>query len=297
MYSNLQIKNFCVKSFNVDHLDLFWEIGDTWEDPSDHSFIIERSESPLGPWDQISEPFSDRYHYRDITAHCLHKWRQLWYRIKIIRKNDDTVTYTESVTKAAKPDLVASEVRRLELILFREHIGRKVWLFPVRTFGQKCPDCWDPVTRRALSSNCITCYSTTYVRGYLSPIQTYMQVDPSPKHIETLQVAETQQQNTTARLPYFPPLKPRDILIESENRRWRVVRVGSTQRLRSVLHYEVGLHEIPHTDIEYRLPVNIDDLQSLEASPGREFTNPHNMENYGTDNWFHNMLIGHGYSE
>jgi len=292
----LEVQNIKAFSLSKDHIDLSWEIKNTDLDPHDFTFVVERSESQYGEFDQISEPFSDRYHFRDVVVNLLHKWRQYWYRIKITRKSDSEVSYSAAAQMGAKPDLVAQEVRRVELILFREHIGRKCWVFPARTFGQRCPACYDPVSRQRMQSQCLTCYDTSFVGGYLNPVEAYVQFDPSPKHTEVQQLVETQQQNTSARMPYFPSVKPRDIIVESENRRWRIERVSSTRRLRVVLHQELVLHEIPGSDIEYLIPVNIDDLGDFEASPEREFTNPHDLEGHDDASWFTNMLKGHGYA-
>jgi hypothetical protein len=293
----LTIKNIEVKSLSVDHLDLFWEIGDTYEDPHDYTFTVERSESAMGPFDQISEPFSDKYFFRDVIVGLFHKWRQHWYRIKITKKSDSSESYSDVVSLSAPPDLIANEVRRLELLLMREHIGRACWMFPRRTWGQRCPDCWDRVTGSRLRDQCEACYDTGYAKGYLDPILQVIQFDPSPKADQPLQVAKTQQQDSSARAPYFPPLKPNDIIVEAENRRWRVIHVSTTQRLRAVLHQEIRLHDIPKTDIEYRLPVRVEDLRELRPGPDREFSNPHNLTAVSDENWFRAMLRGHGYSE
>jgi hypothetical protein len=290
----IEVLKLRVYSLSKDHLDLIWETGNSSIDPHDFTFVVERSESQYGPFDQISEPFSDKYEFRDIIVNLFHRWRQYWYRIRITRKSDSNITYSESARLEAQPDLVVQEVRRQELILFREHIGRKCWLFPVRTFGQRC-SCYDHKTRQRIRSGCLTCFDTTFVTGYLNPIEAYVQFDPSPDHTEFEQLHETQQQNTSARMPYFPTAKPRDIIVESENRRWRVERVSTTKRLRAVVHQELVVHEVPGSDIEYRLPIRISDLANFEASPEREFTNPQDLENTDDANWFTLMLKGHGY--
>lgn len=292
----LEVRNIKVFSLSKDHLDVSWEISNTDLDPYDYTFMVERSESQYGPFETISGSFSDRYLFRDVVVNLLSRWRQFWYRIKITRKSDSEESYSEAAQLGAKPDLVAQEVRRTELILFREHIGRKCWVFPVRTFGQRCPSCYDRVTKQRMHSQCLTCYDTSFVKGYLDPVEASVQFDPSPKHKEVMQLTETEQQNTSARLPYFPSVKPRDIIVESENRRWRIERVSTTRRLRAVLHQELVLHEIPGSDIEYKIPVNLDDLENFEASPEREFTNPHDLEGHDGANWFTSMLKGHGYS-
>lgn len=293
----LEVRNIKVYSLSTDHLDISWEITNTSLDPYDYTFTIERSESEYGPFDQISEAFSNRYNFRDVVLNLSSRWRQYWYRIKITRKSDSEVSYSSPARLAAKPDLVAQEVRRMELILFREHVGRKCWLFPIKTFGQRCVSCYDHVTKQRMISQCSTCYDTSFVGGYLDPVEAYVQFDPSPKHKDLSQLLETEQQNTSARLPHFPSVKPRDIIVESENRRWRVERVSTTTRLRAVLHQELVLHEIPRSDIEYSIPINLNDLEEFEASPEREFTNPHDLEGHDESNWLTNTLKGSGYTE
>jgi hypothetical protein len=273
----LEIKEFRVRSLDLDYLDLYWEIDNTSEDPYSYTFTVERSESPLGPWDQVSPEFSDKYSFRDITVNLLNRFRFYYYRIKIKRKSDNNIIYSELAQNTNKPDLVAQEVRRLENLVFQEYIGRAVWLFPRRTFGQRCPNCWEDVTGQRVISGCVTCFDTGWARGFLDPIKCWIQFDPTVKHIENSQLIETQQQNASARLGHFPIVKPKDIIVESDNVRWRVERASDTQRLRAVLHQELVLHQIPRGDIEYKLPINIDSLGELEASAGRNFTNPHNL--------------------
>lgn len=276
----LKVTKLRVTSLSLNYLDVSWEIEPTHEDVWDYRFTVERSQSPQGPFDPATEEFTDRYFFRDIGVPRWDLYAELHYRIKVRRVSDDETVYSDPVARSAKPDLIAMEVRRLEQVLFREHIGRRCFLFPRRTFGQRCPTCYDSVTGQQTRSNCTTCYDTSYVRGYLDPVELRIQIDPTPKHIELSEIYKTEQENTTARCVADFPVKPMDMIIEFENRRWRVVRVSSTQRLRVPLHYELVLHHIPRKDIEWQVPVNLDDLTTYQPSPEREFTNPHNLEGH-----------------
>ena len=91
----ITITKLSVKSLDVDYLDVFWEIENTYDDPYDYTFTVERSESALGPFDQVSNPFSDRYRYRDVLINPFHRHRQYWYRIKVTKKSDSSVTYSK----------------------------------------------------------------------------------------------------------------------------------------------------------------------------------------------------------
>lgn len=275
----LSVVKLKVRSLNLDYLDLQWEIEDTEESPYDYTFQVERAEGPMGPWDPTSPEFSDRYFFRDAFTNQGYRHRQHWYRIKVTRKSDSEVTYSPQASQKADADLIALEVRRLESVLFEEFVGRQCYLFPVRTFGQRCPSCYDHVSGQRLRSQCLDCFDTTYIKGYHDPISIWVQFDPGGKHVEINQpYTETTQSNTAARMTDFPPCKPRDLIIEAgENKRWRVERVGTTQRLRATLHQELTLHGIPVSDIEFKVPVNVEDVMDLVVSPQRNFENAQHL--------------------
>lgn len=284
----IDVTKIVVRSFTLDYLDIFWEIspvaGPLVESKPheiyDYDFYVLRSEAALGPYDQIGGPFRDTYYFRDIKAPVLHKWRTLNYKIKVVhRPTGEFAEFGPTSSADAEPDLIASEVNRLEDMLFREFVGRRCWLFPIRTFGPRCT-CVDPVLGRRTRTSHSLCFGTGWLGGFLSPVECFIQFDPNPKSTRLTSLQEQQVNNTSGRLISFPPVSPRDIIIESDNRRWRVISVTPTQRLRSVLHQELALHEIPRGDIEYDLPVNVN-AQTLKPAAERNFTNPQNVEANG----------------
>lgn len=296
---NFTFQSLRVRSLSLDSLEVTWEIKDTTLDPYDFDWEIERSESPEGPFDPIAGAFNDRYRFLDDRVNLLHRWRNLYYRIRSTQKSDPTnVEVSKAVTQVAEPDLIATEIQLLEQTVWREFNGRMCWLFPKRTFGQYCPHCMDTGrggTMRKLRSNCLTCYDAQYARGYLDPIQLWIQFDPSPKADQQIQTGATQQVNTSARMGAYPMVKPDDIFVEVENRRWRVVRVTGTERLRAPVHQELTLHEIVKGDIEFELPVNIQDLPHLEPSAERNFSNPQNLESATSEEDILATLKAYGY--
>lgn len=273
----LQVSSFIARSFDLDHVDLWWELSDYDENILGYDFKILRSESPAGPWQELTPSFQDQYHFRDTSPALLHKWRTIYYLLRVTHRDTGNTKDFGPTAQMAEPDLIALEILRQEDMLFREFIGRRCWLFPVRTFGAKCV-CYDKLTQRRTRSNCLTCFDTGYLGGYLSPIECWLQFDPDARNPQLTPFGEQQNRNTSARLISFPPIKPKDILVEAENRRWKVVTVSGTERLRARLHQELTLHEIPKGDVEYKLPINIENLASLSIAAERNFTNPQNPE-------------------
>jgi hypothetical protein len=277
----LRVSRFVVRSFDLDHLDLFWEI-ESFDSMTDaigsYDFYILRSESPEGPFDTLAGPFQDQYSFRDFSPNLLHKWRTVYYRLKIVHRPTSEEYTTPSSALEAEPDIIALEIQRQEDVLHRQFTGRRCWLFPVRTFGQRCT-CFDRTLSRQTRSNCVTCFDTGFVGGYLRPIEFFPQFDPDAKSpANTAIVGETQPRNTSARCGAYPLVKPKDLIVEPENKRWKVVTATGTERLRSVVHQELTLHMVPRGDIEFKLPINLSDLASQAWSDERNFTNPQHVD-------------------
>ena len=278
----LNVTKFYVRSLDLDHLDLFWEIGPlpasrvegTPHEVFDYDFYVLRSgDSPGGPYEILAGPFRDQYMLRDNTVSLLHSWREYFYKLRVVHRPTGTFEeFGPSSSDQTEPDLIASAIIREEDILFREFIGRKCWLFKSRTFGPLCT-CFDVTLGRRLRTGHQLCFDTGFLGGYMSPIEVWAQVDPPGKDNTAHSFGEVQQCDTMGRLISFPPVSPRDILVESDNERWRVIKTSQTERLRHAVHQELTLHHIPKGDVEYNLPVEVD-LQNLLVAADRNFTNP-----------------------
>jgi hypothetical protein len=276
----LNIKKLSVRSLDVALMEVTWETDDFVADVLDYTFQVLRSESAEGPFDPLTPEFEDRYIFVDRRIPNSYKFRQFWYKLRVKHKlSGDTKDFGPE-TQAAEPDLIAQTIRRLEQTAFTQVIGRQCWLFPRRTFGTRCRNCWDPTLSARKRSSCLECYDTGFLRGFLNPIEVWVQIDPVAKAVQLQQFQKDTQQLTTARMTFYPVVKPGDVLTEMENQRWRVVGVTNSERLRATIKQELTLRLIMPTDIEYKLPLNLaEPLKDIQVSPGRMFTNPQNLDN------------------
>ena len=294
-----KVVKLVARSFDLDHVDIFWETTD-WEVtsaqevPTAYDLYVERAEGPAGPWTTLAGPFQDQYIFRDFSPNLLHEWRKLFYRIRVVHKPTSEEQIFGPTALLPEPDLIALEIQRQEDVLLREFTGRRAWIYPVRTFGPKCL-CYDKISGRRTRTGCLNCFDTGYMGGYHRPIEFYIQIDPEADSPSNTNVAgERHEKNTSARCINFPPAKPKDVIIEAENRRWQVVTVAKTERLRSVVHQELTIHHIPKGDTEYKLPINLEDLQNQQWAGERNYTNPQHVNDHGDDDPY-KLLAVYGY--
>lgn len=298
----IKILSLKVRSFSKDHLDLFWEIDNTGDRRERYAIYVERStDGPEGPWAILAGPLpGNDQQFRDPIVNLFHNWRRYFYRIRVFDKDTGQEDYSQVQTNDPDPDLIALELRRRFEFVMEEFAGRKVLVFPIITTGFRCPSCYETNSRgrtigRSTTQNCQTCYDTTFAGGYQSPIIAHMQIDPAPSAVQRSDTFELNRQDTTSRLSAFPPVKPKDMIVEAENIRWEVQSVSSTKKGRAVVHQSPILHRIPASDIRYKIPVKLDILMNF--SPEREFNRPMSLpseENQGQEplSYFLDRLIG-----
>lgn len=282
----IEVRKLRVRSLDVDFHEVTWEIAPLATsapsvDVFDYTFTVLRSGGPEGPYEAISPAMDDQFVFVDNNIKRFDNYREYFYKILLTEKSTGGTREFGPVRLTPDPDLVALELRKHMNLLFREFIGRRCWVLPLRTFGQRC-QCFNETLQKQIRSGCRTCYDTGYVRGYFSPIEVWISIDPPPKDKQQTNIGELQQQNTTARVGYWPPLKPGDVLVEPENIRWRVNQVSQTEQVRAVVHQEIQMHRIPRSDIEYAIRFDLGDVEFKDVflSPARNFTNPHNLENF-----------------
>lgn len=281
----IRLRDARANSLNIDYIDLSWEVDVEADDFRLYSVWIRRAESAMGPYDDfVAGPLKDAFRYRDTSVNRRHRLRQYWYKIEVRRDEDDVlVSETPPFTLQPPISLEAAEMTRRFALVLKEFNGRRVVVYPVRTSGQRCLNCWDNVRRKQKSERCKECWDTTFAGGYLTPYATWIQIDPTASSAQVTEAGQNADTKTTARgLPY-PPLKAGDLLIEAENKRWVVMVSTDTERLRSPVHTELQLHQLNPNDLAYSLPVQWD-VEEMYASPIRALREPVSLETAHPDN-------------
>ena len=152
-----------VRSLDIDFNELSWKLAETSEDILDYTFQVQRSESPNGPWDNLSAAFQDQYLFFDRAIHTGDRWRKYFYQLFVTQvPTGETCTFGP-VAQEPDADLIAQELRRHMQLLFKEFAGRRCWILPARTFGNRC-SCYNKKLKVRTRSGCKLCFDTSWVR-------------------------------------------------------------------------------------------------------------------------------------
>lgn len=276
---SLPVQNLRVRTLTVGEREVSWEVKATSMDTWDYEVRIAFSESPEGPFTPLTQWFIDRYLFVDRRAPLDHKTRKIWYQLEVRNRQTLESVFVGPATNEADAPLDAQSIRRQEQTMFTQVTGRLCWLFKRRTFGTRCSACFDSMSGKRTRSSCRDCYDTGFLRGYLAPIEVWVQVDPETPGLRNQSEQIDEVVMTTARLSFYPNVTINDVLVEAENKRWRIQSVSKSERLRATIKQELTMRQIQESDIEYTLPLNIEEaLKDIQASPARMFTNPTQLE-------------------
>lgn len=248
----LTVKNFRVLPWGQESIRLEWEMEwDTDNDPRPLS-VIERSESPEGPFDGIAEP-KLREEYIDQPIDLSKKLRTYYYRVVFVTPSGDRITKTEPEYIRTDPDPYALEIIRRNELLLERYISPddpvsdgKVYIFPKQSQGERCPECWDEVKRRRSKNDCEACNGSGFINGgYLDPIETYVAFSSPNEQSNPTQMGQKEESQTVAWTSNYPIVKPQDIIVEPyKNERWRVVNTNPSEKGRYVLRQTMNLTEV-----------------------------------------------------
>ena len=125
---------------------------------------------------------------------------------------------------------------------------------------------------------CNTCWGTTFSGGYHYPVEMWAQVDPPEKADQATTSTHLQTQYSRVRTSPSPDVKPGDLIVDHQNRRWKVISVGGTTRLGVVVRQEISVSRVPKGSIEDKIPLKVDPSTAVLV-PSREYSNPRTLEN------------------
>ena len=244
-----------IVSYTDRSVNLAWSVLNT---SADHLFSILRGNSPSEMEEIATDLFMNSYVDDGLSSYSNNR---LWFYRVIATNIDtgDTITSTIKYEHYKSDKIFMDVVRRDRLVLYpvrdkRPLVGVKCFLYPQKSWGSKCHVCWDSVKSRVRDDKCPECYSTGYSGGYFDPSWFYADFTPDSKFVNLMDYFEIQPSQSACWTTNYPPLSPRDVIIEEDGRRWIVVDVVITEYRRKRYRQLAHLDKIDRDDIKYQIP-------------------------------------------
>jgi hypothetical protein len=150
--------------------------------------------------------------------------------------------------------LRSREVQRREYLLLRKFVGVKTSIFKKKTYGERCPECWNKRVGKSLKDNCVTCLGTTFKGGYVPAHTTYLQYDPANNSNIKSYFGVFEPGQSPAWTISMPEIAPDDILIRhGEWDLYKVNAVARTELQGKAVRQLLQLNELSKYNVEYKL--------------------------------------------
>jgi hypothetical protein len=220
-------------------------------------YDVERSGSPEGPWEKINtDPITGIY-YTDDLAQLFSMTRDIYYRVKAFAPGVEIYSDPRSLrgTMERRQWLIWRKINHDEEIMLKKFNGVPLKVFKRKHFGERCVECFDPVTKMTIRKKCSVCKGTSWIQGYYEGIDTWGHIKPlSVRTDDTAAGSIIDVGTTNCMLLNFPVVFKDDIIKEVRtNIRWRVVSKQPTELTRATVHQDIVLSRVPRDQIEYNL--------------------------------------------
>lgn len=249
-----------INTYDGTSINLQWDFKPDISLITDYKINIYRAESPvndINQYDLIASGINaNQYFYNDTTvSQLLDIDRQWFYKLGIYENTNPTnITYqpdTAEYLKSSIPDRIFRKLIKNKKLGLK-FAGRQFKLIKRRTWGTHCPVCWDLSLQRSTDPNCLTCYGTGWINGYYNPVLINGMKNPSPKLTQINMFGEWKPSDSLFYTLGFPPLKPKDIVVDDNNHLWTIVQVRTVERLGYVIEQIAQLASISQDELLYK---------------------------------------------
>lgn len=212
-----------------------------WDQEGD-LFTLFRSTSPETGYMVVAEHIEQPF-YMDGTVNLYDPNLRYYYKVEGFRDGDRVSTSNPSTLEYNVKDGVAHKIiyeARKALLAMK---NPPVHFLLKKRSGARCPECWNPVTKRIRYSNCSACNGTGFLTGYHIPIQAKVSQDISQLAMNSgeLDGDKVSLSPIRAWTTNYPLLTPEDVMVDVLNRRYKVVNVSRRTKSQYVIRQVLDL--------------------------------------------------------
>ena len=252
-----------------------------WDVESDESgafFVdIARSESPSGPWEFVATGLRDAYNFVDDQfnlppsdprnagregVNLFSLARVIYYQVTVIPPSGSANAF-HSHAEPVEPGLdrrtrlFKRKILHDQAVGYRRLNGIPLIVLKRKRWGDRCPQCYDPVTKESTLEHCPVCYGTAFVGGYWAP--TLIRGRREAATVESNMTAHGDSDTKLADFNVldYPLIEYKDIIIDLvRNDRYQVQRTHHTELKSVTVHQKLITSLLGRNSVEYKLLID-----------------------------------------
>lgn len=247
----------------------------------DLKFVIFRSQSPQGPWQDIATLNYGTFVFYDNDVMAAGTTRAYYYIVRIASKSGKGFRDSKPTRIEHDADHIAIELVRKKNVFLRVKGGVEMVVYLRKRNGPKCSRCYSRERNEALDEDCPDCYGTGYSGGYWNPVTVLGLYNP-PQHILVEAGVTMEAGQTYFELANWPSVSLGDIIIDRRmNVRYSVDSMKPTSHRGHPISQIVQVTQFDESAVVYTLP--LPDYPWSAAQKGRSYdfinrASPNNMD-------------------
>ena len=147
--------------------------------------------------------------------------------------------------------VMAESLRRLNWLL--DAIGEKCNIYIRKRAGDRCPDCWDAQSKKAMDPNCSTCYGVGFVGGYIKLENQRVVIEGAQEKIVETEFGVQPTYAPTGWVSNLPIIEERDVIVRGDNKRYYITGVNKKRLQNYLIQQTFSLAILPISHPIYNL--------------------------------------------
>ena len=293
----IKLKNIRVKIEEVNARLIEWEVTSTNETISDYTVALYRGETPSKVLTELTEVAllnanSGRFLDDELNNMDYSRNRVIFYTLKVYKTSTpETYEIQEPVRSLPIPDNYTLAILSDKNLLFNNprFNARTFSLRKKRTWGDRCSDCFDPVTQRVTKDKCTTCYGTGFEGGYYSSIIFRAMVTDRQNQKNITEMGIMDDTEVIFFTSNHPEIVPGDVITDEFNNRFYISGpIRHTRKGQYIITQTFRAKQMPKSDVIYS--INEEDYFDYLNTQYYE-NNPTYTEPVGYYDWVEGYLL------
>lgn len=245
---------------------------------------VARAGSPDGPWESIATGLRDAYNFVDdkfnlppaapgsngregVNLFALS--RVIYYQVTVVPPTGIADAFTSDATPVEpgldqRTRLFKRKILHDQAVGYRRLNGVPLVVLKRRRWGDRCPVCYDPVTKESTLEHCLTCFGTSYTGGYWTPTLIRGRREEAAIDTKMTSSGDEEMAVTDFYILDYPLVEYKDIIVDVvRNDRYQVQRVHHTELKSVPVHQTLTTSQLGRNSVEYAVlvdPINIPQL-------------------------------------